>query len=80
MAVEMAKLSIWLITVARDRPFTFLDHAIRHGDLRCSGIISLDQSRNLHLYAGECLGYWTQQSRPVRRRGLGKSSTSRSTG
>lgn len=27
MAVEMAKLSLWLITLRRDRPFTFLDHA-----------------------------------------------------
>jgi len=32
MAVEMAKLSLWLVTLQRDRPFTFLDHALRHGD------------------------------------------------
>ncbi|HVB24291.1 MAG TPA: DNA methyltransferase [Ktedonobacteraceae bacterium] len=32
MAVEMAKLSLWLITLAKNRPFTFLDHALRHGD------------------------------------------------
>jgi hypothetical protein len=32
MAVEMAKLSIWLITVDRTRPFTFLNHALKHGD------------------------------------------------
>lgn len=32
MAVEMAKLSIWLITVDRSRPFTFLDHALKCGD------------------------------------------------
>jgi hypothetical protein len=32
MAVEMAKLSLWLITLAKDRPFTFLDHALRSGD------------------------------------------------
>lgn len=32
MAVEMAKLSLWLITLRKDRPFTFLDHALRHGD------------------------------------------------
>jgi len=31
-AVELAKLSLWLFTLARDRPFTFLDHALRHGD------------------------------------------------
>lgn len=32
MAVEMAKLSIWLITVDKARPFTFLDHALKCGD------------------------------------------------
>jgi len=32
MAVEMAKLSLWLVTLQKDRPFTFLDHALRHGD------------------------------------------------
>ncbi|GLV59775.1 hypothetical protein KDH_66000 [Dictyobacter sp. S3.2.2.5] len=32
MAVEMAKLSMWLITLAKGRPFTFLDHALRCGD------------------------------------------------
>jgi hypothetical protein len=32
MAVEMAKLSIWLITVDKSRPFTFLDHALKCGD------------------------------------------------
>ena len=32
MAVEMAKLSLWLITLQKNRPFTFLDHALRCGD------------------------------------------------
>ena len=32
MAVEMAKLSLWLITLAKDRPFSFVDHALRAGD------------------------------------------------
>jgi hypothetical protein len=32
LAVEMAKLSLWLTTLAKDRPFTFLDHALRCGD------------------------------------------------
>jgi hypothetical protein len=31
-AVTLAKLSLWLVTLARDLPFTFLDHSIRHGD------------------------------------------------
>jgi hypothetical protein len=32
MAVEMAKLSMWLITLDAKRPFTFLDHAFKCGD------------------------------------------------
>ena len=47
MAVEMAKLSMWLTTVARNRPFTFLDHALKAGD-SLLGIWDLDQLRYLH--------------------------------
>ncbi|MHB8900024.1 MAG: Eco57I restriction-modification methylase domain-containing protein [Thermoguttaceae bacterium] len=32
MAVDLAKLSLWLATLAREHPFTFLDHSLRHGD------------------------------------------------
>lgn len=32
LAVDLAKLSLWLATLAKDHPFTFLDHALRHGD------------------------------------------------
>ena len=32
LAAEMAKLSLWLLTLQKDKPFTFLDHAIRSGD------------------------------------------------
>jgi hypothetical protein len=31
-AVELAKLSLWLITLSKQLPFTFVDHALRHGD------------------------------------------------
>jgi len=31
-AVHLAKLSLWLVTLARDHAFTFLDHALKHGD------------------------------------------------
>jgi hypothetical protein len=47
MAVEMAKLSMWLVTLAKGRPFTFLDHALRVGD-SLLGISSVDQVVNLH--------------------------------
>lgn len=32
LAVELAKLSLWLNTVARDKPLSFLDHHLRHGN------------------------------------------------
>ena len=31
-AVNLAKLSLWLVTLAKDHPFTFLDHSLKHGD------------------------------------------------
>lgn len=42
-AVNLAKLSLWLVTLAKDLPFTFLDHALRHGDSLVG--LSLDQIR-----------------------------------
>ncbi len=42
LAVEMGKLSLWLITLQKDRPFTFLDHALRSGD-SLLGVTSIDQ-------------------------------------
>ena len=32
MAVELAKLSLWLKTASADKPLSFLDHHLRHGD------------------------------------------------
>ena len=32
MAVDLAKVSLWLATLARKEPLTFVDHALRHGD------------------------------------------------
>ncbi len=51
MAVEMAKLSLWLITLQRDRPFTFLDHALKCGD-SLLGVSSLEQIENFSLRSG----------------------------
>jgi N-6 DNA Methylase len=31
-AVTLAKLSLWLVTLAKKQPFTFLDHALKCGD------------------------------------------------
>lgn len=32
LAVEMSKLSLWILTFSKDKPFTFLDHALKVGD------------------------------------------------
>jgi hypothetical protein len=48
LAVEMAKLSLWLLTLAKDKPFEFLDHAICCGD-SLVGIHNLDQLRKFNL-------------------------------
>lgn len=51
MAVEMSKLSLWLITMDANRPFTFLDHAFKCGD-SLLGITSLEQLENFSLRPG----------------------------
>ena len=32
MAIDLAKLSLWLATLAKDQEFTFIDHTLRYGD------------------------------------------------
>ncbi len=48
VAAEMAKLSIWLLTLSKDKPFSFLDHAIRSGDALL-GLHDLEQLRRFTL-------------------------------
>jgi hypothetical protein len=48
LAVEMAKLSLWLVTMDRERPFGFLDDRLVCGD-SLLGITSLDQLETLHI-------------------------------
>ncbi|GLZ09551.1 hypothetical protein Acsp03_70170 [Actinomadura sp. NBRC 104412] len=48
MAVELAKLSLWIETLAKDKPFSFLDHALRHGD-SLVGLIDEAQVTSFHL-------------------------------
>ena len=47
MAVEMAKLSLWLVTVDRQRPFTFLDHALKCGD----SLLGISDTRQLERFS-----------------------------
>lgn len=52
MAGELAKLSLWLVTLAKNQPFGFLDHALRTGD-SLVGLVSREQIRDFHLDAAE---------------------------
>ena len=45
MAVELAKLALWLETIAKALPLTFLDHHLRHGDSLVGA--SFEQMRSL---------------------------------
>ncbi|MHC6201667.1 Eco57I restriction-modification methylase domain-containing protein [Breznakiellaceae bacterium SP9] len=49
LAVELAKLSIWLVTLAKGRPFGFLDHNLRSGD-SLLGIHKLEQLSRLSTF------------------------------
>jgi hypothetical protein len=48
MAVEMAKLSLWLISMDPTRPFTFVDDRLKAGD-SLLGITNLDQLEAMHM-------------------------------
>ncbi len=48
LAVELAKLSLWLVTLSKGRPFGFLDHNLRPGD-SLLGIHRLDQLTKLSM-------------------------------
>jgi len=52
LAVEMAKLSLWLVTMDRERPFGFLDDRFRCGD-SLLGLTSVAQLEALHLDPAE---------------------------
>lgn len=48
MAVELAKLSLWLVTLAKNKPFGFVDHALRCGD-SLIGLRTAEQVVGFHL-------------------------------
>lgn len=52
LAVELAKLSIWLVTLAKGRPFGFLDHNLRSGD-SLLGVRELEQLHCLDMNPGK---------------------------
>ena len=68
MAVEMCKLSLWLVTLAKGKPFSFLDHSIRHGDslLGITDLTELNQigadgSGTQSLYSNDSVRLSTKQ-------------------
>ncbi|MFE2755011.1 Eco57I restriction-modification methylase domain-containing protein [Actinosynnema sp. NPDC059335] len=48
MAVELTKLSLWILTLARNRPFGFLDHVLRCGD-SLIGLVDEKQVERFHI-------------------------------
>ena len=46
LAVEIAKISIWLETLDKSLPFTFIDHALKHGD-SLLGVINQNEAKKL---------------------------------
>ena len=75
MAVELAKLSIWLVTMAKGRPFGFLDHNFRSGD-SLLGVCKLDELTNLSMSLehsafpqrlfGQQIGECVEEARAIR--------------
>ncbi len=53
-AVELAKLSLWLVTLQREKPFTFLDHNLRCGDSLVG--CSFEQITAFHWKPGKQMG------------------------
>ena len=51
VAVDLAKMSLWLITLAKRHPLTFVDHALRHGDSLLG--LRRDQIEWFHWRSGE---------------------------
>jgi hypothetical protein len=58
LAVELAKLSLWLATAANDRPLSFLDH-----HLRCGNSLVGANLGTLHVYGGGRLKAKASRSR-----------------
>lgn len=45
-AVDLAKMSMWLLTISKDHPFTFMDHSLKHGDALVG--MSKEQVKKFH--------------------------------
>jgi N-6 DNA Methylase/Eco57I restriction-modification methylase len=77
MAVQLARLSLWLATLAADKPLTFLDHRLRVGNsligasiddlAREPGARRMQKPRDLPLFPGEELQFTLRTAVGVRR-------------
>ena len=55
MAVEMCKLSLWLVSLDKDKPFSFVDDKVFVGN-SLLGITDLRQLRTQHIYPAAASG------------------------
>ncbi|MEU0224754.1 DNA methyltransferase [Streptomyces sp. NPDC006284] len=64
MAVEMAKLSLWLVSMDPGRPFTFLDDRLVAGD-SLLGVHDMDQIQSVHMKPGQQTDILAEQARQL---------------
>ncbi|GAB2442947.1 Eco57I restriction-modification methylase domain-containing protein [Streptomyces incanus] len=64
MAVEMAKLSLWLVSMDPERPFTFLDDRLVCGD-SLLGVHSMEQIQSVHMKPGQQADILAEQARAL---------------
>ncbi|MEU7380216.1 DNA methyltransferase [Streptomyces sp. NPDC042207] len=64
MAVEMAKLSLWLVSMDPERPFTFLDDRLVCGD-SLLGVHSMEQIQGVHMKPVQQADILAEQAREL---------------
>lgn len=64
MAVEMAKLSLWLVSMDPGRPFTFLDDRLVCGD-SLLGVHSMEQIQGVHMKPEQQTDILAEQARQL---------------
>lgn len=64
MAVEMAKLSLWLVSMDPGRPFTFLDDRLVAGD-SLLGVHNMEQIQSVHMKPGQQSDILAEQARQL---------------
>ena len=71
MAIDLAKLSLWLATLAKDHEFTFIDHTLRYGD----SLLGLTRQQIEGLdWAADKAGYQVKVGAEALRRQISKAT------